>query len=189
MGDVQATAAPGNAPDMLYVDELTGVRNRRFFITKFPELASRATQYKLPLTLCGVDVDYFKTINDTFGHHAGDQLLVELSQVMRQVLPRGSVPIRYGGDEFIVVFPDTTRADAVGHMRRLAEVVKKNHFSMSTPQNPLAVTLSVGVANFPQDASDPGKLYDLADKAGYISKKLGRDRVSTLDDAPDEGAV
>jgi diguanylate cyclase (GGDEF)-like protein len=179
-----AQGQPGseqNPQDLVYIDELTGLYNRRFYSVRLPQEIAKARQINAPLAVAVLDVDFFKSINDNYGHHEGDRVLVQVGQLLAaSCKPYGAIPIRYGGDEFFVLMPGFQRADAVKLLERISAETGSNPFQMSDGKV-ISLTLSVGVASAPEDVKDPEKLFDAADGALYISKKEGRNRVSTPD--------
>jgi diguanylate cyclase (GGDEF)-like protein len=147
-------------------DSLTGLPNRRSFQQIYAESIDAAISARTPLTLMLVDVDHFKLINDIQGHPAGDDKLRELAQAFGGVMRKSDVVARYGGDEFIVVAPDTARGDAVALAERLRGAAVS-----------CGISVSVGVALFPDDAAGQDVLVDAADRALYRAKEAGRDCV------------
>jgi len=147
-------------------DSLTGLPNRHAFHARFTELMAFAEREATPVTLMMLDVDHFKEINDRDGHPAGDDKLQDVAAALRSVMRRGDIVARYGGDEFVVLAPQTGRA--AGH--DLGERLRDAAMSCDA-------SLSVGVALFPDDAHDAIALIAAADAALYRAKQAGRNCV------------
>jgi diguanylate cyclase (GGDEF)-like protein len=156
-------------------DELTGLLNRRAIVRKAVELLSRAREAKGTLIIGLIDLDHFKSINDRFGHAVGDQLLQRFSAALRTSLQSREVFGRYGGEEFLVLFPDTTLDDARASAERLRNALRDQRLRVE--EQDVMVTLSLGLASY--EAGDV--LFDQvarrADIALYVAKMQGRDRV------------
>ncbi|MCX5642237.1 MAG: sensor domain-containing diguanylate cyclase [Candidatus Omnitrophica bacterium] len=159
-------------------DGLTGLYNHRHFQKILLEELSRSVRYKHPLSLLMVDVDYFKDYNDTYGHPAGDALLVAAAQIIRRNIRNTDAAARYGGDEFCVVLTETDKEAAfmkAGKICREMEACRLPDNQKQPGKNP---SFSIGVAAFPADAGDREKLLKKVDEALYRSKKEGRNRAS-----------
>lgn len=176
-----------------YRDGLTGLYNRQYLEERLVDEVARSRRYDRPLSVLFMDIDEFKTINDTFGHRAGDQGLLALSSLLQADSDSDSdaagrnrasdIPVRYGGDEFVLVLPET---DAEG-ARIKAERVRCALEALPPPKGKndfyASITVSIGVASFPADAKNSDALIDAADQALYFAKKNGRNRVATHGDA------
>ena len=159
-------------------DGLTGVLNRRRFMELARQEVARSRRYGGPLSMIMLDVDHFKAVNDSFGHEVGDEVLVSLSQVCRQVLRQVDLFGRVGGEEFMALLPETDLAAAVKVAERLRLELAQHPVSGSRPQ--VRVTISLGVSRLAPDM----RLSDLmrtADDAMYRAKQKGRDRVEISD--------
>jgi len=162
------------------IDTLTGLANRRYFLELAERAFYQAQRYNRPLSVVMIDVDNFKHINDTFGHAAGDQVLAGLASRMQQVLRRSDILGRYGGDEFVVLLPETGQEGARRMTERLREAVARTSHSIG--QIDLPVSLSVGVSSsFGMTNITLDQLLQRADKALYTSKQSGRDRVTAFE--------
>jgi diguanylate cyclase (GGDEF)-like protein len=157
-------------------DGLTGVFNhRRFHESLHAELA-RSERHKRPMAVLMVDVDFFKKVNDSMGHPAGDELLRRMAEVLGKDLRQTDLIARYGGEEFGVLLPETTKSEAMQVAERMRGAVedKLNGSQMNWPAR---VTVSIGVATFPEDGRAAEQLLLAADQALYIAKRQGRNRV------------
>jgi diguanylate cyclase (GGDEF)-like protein len=154
-------------------DALTGLPNRRAIDDHLKRLLAQAGRSLTPMSAILLDLDHFKTINDTYGHERGDEVLAAVGALMRTELRGADFAGRNGGEEFIVMLPDTDRAGAM----RVAEHLRKAMHSLTLPGVTRAVTASFGVASFPEDALEGATLLRLADRALYAAKQSGRDRV------------
>jgi diguanylate cyclase (GGDEF)-like protein len=154
-------------------DALTGLPNRRAIDDHLKRLLAQAGRSLQPMSAVLLDLDHFKAINDTYGHERGDEVLAAVGALMRTELRGADFAGRNGGEEFIVMLPDTDRAGAM----RVAEHLRDAMHSLSLPGVTRAVTASFGVASFPEDALEGATLLRLADRALYAAKQNGRDRV------------
>lgn len=156
-------------------DGLTGVFNHRRFHEALETELLRSERHKRPMGLLMIDVDFFKRVNDAMGHPAGDELLRQLAAALSQDLRQTDLIARYGGEEFGVLLPEITKAEAmqVGERMRANVEEKVNH---GAPW-PMRITVSIGVATFPEDGKTPEDLLVAADQALYMAKRLGRNRV------------
>ncbi|MCD4812943.1 diguanylate cyclase [bacterium] len=160
-------------------DEKTGLFNFRHFKNSIIEEMKRAERYDRSLALVMIDIDHFKHYNDTNGHPMGDLLLKELSNILKEAIRETDMVARFGGEEFIILLPETSREEAV----RLAESLRlriKNHiFPMEEKQPGKDLTVSMGVASYPsKKVMSPDTLLEKSDQALYKAKKRGRNRVA-----------
>jgi diguanylate cyclase (GGDEF)-like protein len=158
------------------VDELTGLMNRRAFDTRLREEVARAVRYDTPLSLVMMDLDGFKEINDRYGHTCGDSLLRAVGVLLNSELRTADVAVRFGGDEFALVLPNTTKTDAWA----VAEKVRSSlaHLTVHTEHDlSVKATVSVGIASVSEHLAHPNDLLEAADKALYRAKRAGRNRV------------
>jgi diguanylate cyclase (GGDEF)-like protein len=158
-------------------DPLTGIYNRRYLNRRLSEEITRFNRYKHHFSFMMLDLDKFKEYNDTFGHVAGDNLIKNLANVMEKSLRTIDIAARFGGDEFVAIFPQTPKVDAIQISNRLKEHIEK---SLSEYNREMPLTLSVGLATFPDDASSIMELIEKTDQALYLAKKGGGDRVVYL---------
>ncbi len=158
-------------------DHLTGLFNRRYMEETLERELLRASRKQLSLGIIMLDVDDFKRFNDTCGHAAGDAVLRELGNLLQRHVRGEDIPSRYGGDEFILVLPDTSREVTRERAERLCEHVR--HLNIQFEGQTLeAVTLSLGVAAFPENGITGGAILRAADAALYRAKHEGRGRVT-----------
>jgi diguanylate cyclase len=156
---------------------MTQLHNYKAFCETLNQEISRAARYKNQLSLVIADIDFFKKINDGFGHPAGDQVLKAVSQNLKTGLRDSDFIARYGGEEFAIILPETKLEDALHVAERLRQSVKALEIAYGSHR--LRVTMSFGVASF-QQVPKPSfdQFVKLADDALYRSKKQGRDRCS-----------
>ncbi|OHB77521.1 MAG: hypothetical protein A2Z34_06175 [Planctomycetes bacterium RBG_16_59_8] len=162
------------------IDQLTGVYNRRHLDAKLAEEIGRASRYNRDLAMFIIDIDRFKEINDTCGHRQGDAVLVETAQLLRRNTREVDIVGRYGGDEFVILMPETPPSGAVAKAESLRAAVADHPFpSVLAGGQPIKATLSIGVAVYSKTVKDADHFVHLADEALYRSKREGRNRVST----------
>lgn len=158
------------------VDSLTGLFNRRAFENKMNQEFERSKRYHSPLSVLILDIDNFKTINDTYGHHGGDAALVKISETLRERTRQSDFPSRYGGEEFVLVLPETDQENAALVANKIHESIRTSSFGTDT--RPFTLTVSIGMsstsARFYADWRD---LIADADRALYLAKNSGKDRI------------
>jgi len=176
---------PVDLERLIYRDELTGLYNRRYFRENFERFGQTARADGSPLCLLFIDVDHFKSVNDRYGHDEGDRVLTRVARAMEAHTPEGGHAIRFAGDEFLVALPGFSKTRAVEVANQVLEAVRREPITTASGEQ-LRQTLSIGVAGFPDDSQEPESLRELADEAAYLSKKKGRNTVSTLDDKQPE---
>ncbi|MBA3451549.1 MAG: diguanylate cyclase [Deltaproteobacteria bacterium] len=157
-------------------DGLTGLYNHRHFHERLTLEVERSQRSGLPLSLLMLDVDNFKQFNDTFGHPSGDEVLRQLARVLADTRRANDVVARYGGEEFAVILVDTAKFTAAKVAERVRERVYGNDFSEAAPRAG-KLSVSIGVATFPEDGADAEALVRSADTALYTAKRAGRNRV------------
>jgi diguanylate cyclase (GGDEF)-like protein len=162
------------------VDSLTGLFNRRAFEKKIHEEFERSKRYHNPLSLLILDIDNFKTINDTYGHHGGDAALVKISETFREKTRQSDFPSRYGGEEFVLVLPETDQENALQVASKIHDAIRSCAFG--TTARPFRLTVSIGVSSTStRFYSDWREMLDDADQALYLAKNTGKDRIETWD--------
>lgn len=161
------------------MDELTGINNRRHLFQLGRLEIERARRYGYPLSVIMLDIDHFKTINDTYGHGVGDQVLRKLAQGCLQSIREFDILGRYGGEEFAIVLPQTKLSEGEATAERLRVCIQKE--PIKTAQGKLPVTISLGVAEMDDEIVDLATLLDRADSALYAAKQAGRNCVQVYE--------
>jgi len=167
---------------LIFEDELTGIHNRRFLLSYLEHRVSWGSKEEFPLSLLIIDLDRFKQVNDTHGHEAGDQVLTWLATLLKEIGGDEGLPIRYGGDEFVLLLPRTDSAAARKRAEGLLSQVSERPFKMRESGTKLPITLSIGIATAPQDAKSATRLLQTADTALFHAKRSGRNQVAAADD-------
>ncbi|MDI6816635.1 MAG: GGDEF domain-containing protein [Actinomycetota bacterium] len=164
-------------------DRLTGFFNYESFKEILHEELKRSKRYRRSFSILLVDIDGFNDYNNTFGRGAGDALLSEVSLVMAQTIRDVDQPVRYGGDEFAIIMPESNKRQAQKAAERLRKAVKleAKHQVKKGTQSQSPVTISIGLASYPRDAETAHELVSLADEALYEAKQGGRDMVVAVD--------
>lgn len=166
---------------LVALDPLTGVYNRRFGFTRLSEEFSTSVRNGAPIGLMMLDIDHFKRVNDTYGHIAGDKVLVEITKMAKAVLRKYDILIRYGGEEFVAVLPGASTQDTMVVADRLRALAENS--AIPYGDHKMYVTVSIGVVSYPEtEISDPDELIKHADDALYRAKEMGRNRVILHDD-------
>ena len=160
-------------------DGLTNLFNSRHFYSQLKIEIDRTVRYERPLSLLLLDIDKFKEHNDTFGHIEGDKILIRLGKIIRSCLRKMDSAYRYGGEEFTVILPETEGAEAATVAERIRSAVESERFVVSNGDVSFTITVSIGVTEF-QPHESIAILVQRADKAMYLSKQAGRNRVSCL---------
>jgi diguanylate cyclase (GGDEF)-like protein len=176
------------------VDALTGLFNRRAFEKKIQEEFERSKRYHSPLSLLILDLDNFKGINDTYGHPGGDAALVKIAETLKDKTRQSDFPSRFGGEEFVLVLPETDQEHALQVATKIHEPVRETSFG--TAANSFHMTVSIGVSsNSLKTYSNWQEMLDDADRALYAAKNSGKDRIETwessknLDQSSETAAV
>jgi diguanylate cyclase (GGDEF)-like protein len=161
---------------MTFTDEMTGIFNYRFVKKQLEIEVQRAHRYEKPLSLCIIDIDRFKEINDRHGHPVGDAVLKEIAKILTQSTRSVDFVGRYAGDEFVIIFPDTQLQDAVRLCERIRKTISEQ--SLDAHGKSVQVTLSMGLADFDlKKRSTADALLEAADLRLYQAKRAGRNRV------------
>jgi len=158
-------------------DGLTGLFNRSFFIQELRKEISRSLRHNHRFSLLFFDVDHFKKYNDTFGHLAGDHLLSTLGSILTQRLRESDTSARYGGEEFVVLLTETAKKDALDVAEDIRKLIADQNFTNEEGETTSQVTISIGISNFPYDASTAEALVKIADENLYVAKNAGRNRI------------
>jgi len=164
------------AKERAFVDDVTGAYNARYLFTALDHEIRRAERYGTQLALLFLDIDRFKLVNDQHGHLVGSRTLRRLAEVFGTCIRQVDTLARYGGDEFTILLVDTSLESGIQIAERIRAAVARAHFETRGSAS-LQVTVSVGVAAFPMHGREPEVLIDMADKAMYRAKSLGRDRL------------
>lgn len=159
-----------------HLDYLTGLSNRRYFMAQGEVELSRAIRYNAPLSLLMLDIDFFKNVNDTYGHQVGDTVLQVLSKVCQDTLRQVDIAGRLGGEEFAVILPETSSKEAIEVAERLSEAVAKTEVTIPVGL-PIHFTVSIGVTTLHDKNVNIDMLLNQADKALYEAKETGRNKV------------
>ncbi len=163
-------------------DPLLDIYNRRYLDRRLAEEVSCAKRSGMPLSVLLLDFDYFKNINDAYGHQVGDQVLKYLSKLVLQVIRKSDIAARYGGEELLVIAPDTTATIAATLAERIRHHIETNALVLSSEpsqRQEIRMTVSIGVASLDPDIADYKQLVANADEALYRAKQEGRNRVVT----------
>ena len=167
-------------------DGLTGLFNHRHIHSLLNEEFDRADRTGERLTVAMFDLDRFKSVNDNYGHQAGDRVLEQFADILRETAREIDRIGRYGGEEFIALLPDTSIEDGVVFVERVLREVARRPFNIGRNE-PLRMTTSAGVATYPHESiTDPESLVRLADEALYAAKAAGRNRAIRFDEIPAE---
>jgi diguanylate cyclase (GGDEF)-like protein len=158
-------------------DELTGAYNRRFLDDAMMSQLELARNSGASLSLMMVDLDNFRDINEQYGHETGDRSIVEVVKVINRVLRESDILARFGGDEFVILMPDTTGETALEMAERTRLDVETKGILKGYGGRESGLTLSIGIASFPEDGDDVKRLKEAADQALYRAKESGRNRV------------
>ena len=164
------------------LDGLTKLYNYRYFMQELERETNRAKRYDQVFSLFMLDIDKFKNYNDTYGHLAGDRILQTISELLLKNIRNTDTVARYGGEEFVVILPGLGREEAIILAEKLRNLIAEHSFYNEEIKEDCHITISIGVAYFPEDNEDPSELIKSADKALYHSKQTGRNKVcSSLD--------
>ena len=164
-----------------HIDFLTGVSNRGYFMERAEQELNRALRYDKPLSLIMLDIDFFKQINDSYGHKAGDLVLKKLAEVSLNTLREVDLLGRLGGEEFAVLLPETEKSQAIEVAERLREALSQAKVLLDRGGLPIRFTVSMGVSSLDSKDSNIDVLLNLADKGLYTAKENGRNKVCVVD--------
>jgi diguanylate cyclase (GGDEF)-like protein/PAS domain S-box-containing protein len=170
-------AAKAKLAHMASHDSLTGLYNRREIESCLDHVYQQMIRYKRSLSVCLLDIDNFKLINDTRGHQVGDQVLANLAKILKQMTRGADCCGRYGGEEFLLVLPETDVQGAMRLGELLRHRIEQAFMSVDSQESLLKITVSIGIAELTSEISDPDQLLSIADKALYVAKNSGRNRV------------
>jgi diguanylate cyclase (GGDEF)-like protein/PAS domain S-box-containing protein len=156
-------------------DPLTGLYNRLYLYTTMERELARAKRENYSVSVMMIDIDHFKAFNDTYGHQAGDEILVALSNLLHRSTRQGDIACRYGGEEFIIIMPGACKVDA----QKRAEAIRHDFSNLRIIHDgtDLSAAISIGLAFYPQHGNDMNQITKAADSALYEAKQAGRNRV------------
>ena len=164
-------------------DGLTGTWNRRYFQMQFRQVLATATRFERPFSVLMLDLDRFKDLNDAHGHQRGDAILIEFSERVKHSLREVDTFARYGGEEFICLLSETDEEGATTTGEKIRDAIRSEPFG-ALGDEPVTVTVSIGVASYPAHGATFSALVEAADRALYRAKEAGRDRVEVADPSP-----
>ena len=160
-----------------FTDFLTGMKTRGYFEQQLDMEIKRAERKGSSLALLMIDIDFFKGLNDTYGHHVGDEVLRDVSTILMKDMREIDTVARYGGEEFVIILPDTTARGAMQVAERLRKAVDQAKFFAGSPERVEHLSISIGVAVYGREAKFKRELIEAADAALYKAKSQGRNRV------------
>jgi len=160
-----------------FTDHLTALRTRGFFEQQLELEIKRFERSQQPFTLLMLDIDFFKALNDHYGHRVGDKVLREVAKLLTQDMREIDTCARYGGEEFAIILPDTNEQEAMAVAERIRAAVEAGEFTVNAPKSGDRISISIGLAVFDRDAKKKRELIERADAALYFAKSQGRNRV------------
>jgi two-component system cell cycle response regulator len=163
--------------EMALYDPLTGLNNRRSFERRLPSMIETARARSAALTMMVLDIDHFKRVNDTYGHDIGDLVLKGFGAGLEEAVRGGDLICRLGGEEFVVVMPGVDTTEAARIAERVRTATERRDFALDSAAGAVSITVSIGLAEW-RENWDSGELYRHADRALYLSKSAGRNRVT-----------
>ena len=179
MRSAHSSSRRQTAEQLSLTDDVTGLFNQRFLHQRLEEEHRRSLRYNQPLSVLMLDLDNFKRVNDTHDHLYGSRVLARVGRILRETLRNTDLVIRYGGDEYAIILPHTSQGQAVLAAERLRVNVERGE--VGDEGDPYRVTVSIGVAAIGEcEAAQPQDLLRAADKALYLAKATGRNRVAMM---------
>lgn len=166
-------------------DGLTGLYNHAYIKERLKQELYRCRRYEHPLSILMIDIDDFKSLNDNHGHVVGDKVLKTLSMLMQEIIRPSDIIGRYGGEEFLVILPQTTSEQSLAVAERIRENIEYYEFEVHPSKNNIfQVTVSIGLCAFPDHGHTPEDLIAFADESLYVAKKEGKNRVTIFQSTP-----
>ncbi|MCD6363437.1 MAG: diguanylate cyclase [Synergistetes bacterium] len=165
--------------EMSITDELTKLYNRRHAMTSLEMEFKKSKRYKTPMSVIISDLDHFKSINDAYGHLAGDEVLKKAASLIRENIREADIAGRYGGEEFMIILPNTSLDGAITTAERLRSKISQSQILVPGNGKVITITMSFGICSYPEETiRDKEDMIKLADEALYISKKKGRNKTT-----------
>ena len=161
---------------MATTDGLTELYNHRYFQDQMRMNIANAQRYNTEFSMIIIDIDHFKSFNDTYGHQAGDAVLKQVAQTLKTNSRSTDIVCRYGGEEMSIILTNTDKEEAILKAQRVCKAVADRTFKLSATQS-VNVTISVGVATFPENGETPQQIIEYADQGLYYAKEHGRNQV------------
>jgi two-component system cell cycle response regulator len=162
------------------IDDLTQLYNRRYFFERFNQEVERAMRYQRPLSCIILDIDFFKQVNDSYGHLAGDQVLIDIANILKNNCRQSDMAGRYGGEELIILLPETEANGAMIIAERIREMIEE-HQTLDGKGVFITVTVSMGIASLTgpelKNLDKIERIVQYADDALLLAKKQGRNRI------------
>jgi len=156
-------------------DGLTGLYNHRYFQEQLANALENAKRYESQLSLIIIDIDDFKKFNDTYGHQAGDRVLVQVSQLLKRNVRSADIACRYGGEEMSIILPNINKESAIFTAEKLCKTIAEKDFLLN--EKPAKVTISIGVSTYPHDGLSSQDIIKIADERLYKAKANGKNQV------------
>lgn len=163
-----------NYEALAFTDGLTGLQNVHFFKKQFHTFFNLAKRYKRVFSLVLMDINNLKKINDTYGHLAGDSVIQLTAQTMKDVFREADILVRYGGDEFVVLFPETVEAQASNAVKRFKEKIQAEQAKAASGGQKIAFSISAGIASYDENMASEAEIFELADKNMYEDKMAAK---------------
>jgi diguanylate cyclase (GGDEF)-like protein len=176
--EIELDAVIAQAEEVSHVDALTCLPNRRQVIKQLQNEVMRAERYKTLLSISMIDIDHFKKINDSYGHTIGDQVLFQLANILQENIREPDIVGRYGGEEFLVVLPNTRLKNAAEQAARLCNRIRETDINIGET---IRLTVSIGIAEYMHGQESWQKFLSRADLALYEAKNSGRDRLAIFE--------
>jgi diguanylate cyclase (GGDEF)-like protein len=163
--------------ELSITDDCTGLYNARHLFTVIAEELHRSARFGYEFTLLFLDLDHFKYVNDQYGHIVGSKLLAQVGQALRESLRLVDAAFRYGGDEFAILLPQTSKESGLGVARRIAKLFRERHW-LHDEDFEIKLRASIGVSTYPVDGTTPQEIVQRADDMMYAVKQAGRDNIA-----------